>query len=435
MDYIFSLPAGIKIAVAFAGILMLYRLRVPLALAVLINTVLLTLLTGTGTVGLLSLFRSFLLPQNYLMLLLIILLTFFSDALSCTGKMENVVGAFRGVFKNQRVLAAGLPAVIGLLPMPGGALFSAPFLASIDEKDNIPAPLKAAVNYWFRHIWEYWWPLYPGVILALQYTGLPFGLFLLIQIPLTAAAVTGGYFFMLRSIPPAPPDTKSPVFPLRKALQTLWPIGLLVFVSLTVSSLLPSAAGVPAALANLYGMIGGLCIALTFVFGKNIFMFRKTCTLFFKPATGTLVLVVASVLAFSAVLQIPVNERGATLVSLMRDEFLDLKIPLVFIIVLVPFISGMATGITVAFVGSSFPIVFALIGHNPPLNVLLATTSLAYASGYIGEMLTPMHICYILSNEYFKVRLLSTYRYLIGAAGTVAAGTVILCVIYYFVVR
>lgn len=435
MDCIFSLPAGIKIAVAFAGILLLYRLRLPLALAVLINTVLLTFLTGTGTAGFSSLFRSFLLPQNYLMLLLIILLTFFSDALSCTGKMESTITAFRGVFKNQRVLAAGLPAIIGLLPMPGGALFSAPFLASIDEKESIPPALKSSINYWFRHIWEYWWPLYPGVILALQYSALPFGLFLLIQIPFTAAAAAGGYFFMLRSIPCRPPDGGTPSFPLRKALWTLWPIGLLVFVSLAASSLLPRLTEVPAALANLYGMLGGLCTALAFVFGNNVPMFRKTCTLFSKPATWSLVLVVASVLAFSAVLQIPLDEQSATLVSLMRDEFLHLRIPLIAVIVLIPFVSGMATGITIAFVGSSFPIVFALIGHDPPLNVLLATTACAYASGYIGEMLSPMHICYVLSNEYFKVRLSSTYRHLIGPAGTLAAGAVILCGIYYFAFR
>ena len=73
MDYLFSLPASVKIASAFAGSLLLYRLRVPLAWAVLINTALLILLTGTGTAGIVCLVRSFLLPQNYLMLLLIIL--------------------------------------------------------------------------------------------------------------------------------------------------------------------------------------------------------------------------------------------------------------------------------------------------------------------------------------------------------------------------
>ncbi len=435
MDYLFSLPASVKIASAFAGSLLLYRLRVPLAWAVLINTALLILLTGTGTAGIVCLVRSFLLPQNYLMLLLIILLTFFSDALSCTGNMESATAAFRGVYKNRRVLAAGLPAIIGLLPMPGGALFSAPFLASVDEEENLRPELKSAINYWFRHIWEYWWPLYPGVVLAMQYSALPVWLFLLIQLPFTVAAVTGGWFFMLRCIPRGHPGAERPAIRLRSALWTLWPIGLLVFVSVAASSLLPRAAGVPAALANLYGMIGGLIIALAFVFGNSMHRFRKSCTMFFTTGTWTLVLMVASVLAFSAVLQIPVNDAGATLVSLMRDEFIQMRIPVILVVILIPFVSGMVTGITVAFVGSSFPIVFALIGHHPPLNVLMATTSLAYVSGYMGEMLSPMHICYVLSNEYFKVRLFQTYRYLIGAAGVTAAGAAIFCTVYYFAFR
>ena len=91
--------------------------------------------------------------------------------------------------KNRRLLYVGLPALVGLLPMPGGALFSAPLVDSVDSEKGIGGTLKAAVNYWFRHIWEYWWPLYPGVILAIRYSGLPFELFLIIQAPFTLAAL------------------------------------------------------------------------------------------------------------------------------------------------------------------------------------------------------------------------------------------------------
>jgi uncharacterized protein len=434
MGLIYSLPASIKIAAAFAGILALYRLRVPLGWSVIINTAALTFLTGTGSAGALHLLHALLLPQNYLMLFVIILLTFFSDALSSTGKMENAVSAFRGVIKNPRLLAAGLPAIIGLLPMPGGALFSAPFLASTDEKNALLPEQKSAINYWFRHIWEYWWPLYPGVIMAIQCSGLPVGHYLLIMAPFTAASVVGGWLFMLRAIPLAHPGDNRERGRRRDALRTLWPIGLLVAISVAASALLPHA-GVPAALANLYGMLAGLVVALAFVFGNDARTFRKSCVLFFTPATWSLVLVVASVLAFSAVLQIPLDAHNATLVSLMRDEFLRMGIPLIVILVLIPFISGLVTGISVAFVGAGFPIVFALIGDHPPQNVLLATTALAYASGYVGLMLSPVHICYIMSNEYFKTRFSRTYRYLIGPSATVAVSAVVLCGIYYFVFR
>jgi hypothetical protein len=31
---------------------------------------------------------------------------------------------------------------------------------------SVNREILAAVNYWFRHVWETFWPLYPGVMLA-----------------------------------------------------------------------------------------------------------------------------------------------------------------------------------------------------------------------------------------------------------------------------
>ena len=93
----------------------------------------------------------------------------------------------------------GLPALVGLLPMPAGAAFSAPLVASVDTEDELEPAHKAAINYWFRHLWEYWWPLYPGVLLAITYSGLSAAIFYLIQIPFTLVAAATGYFFILRA--------------------------------------------------------------------------------------------------------------------------------------------------------------------------------------------------------------------------------------------
>lgn len=414
--------------------LVLYRCKLALGWSVLVSTLLLTLSTGTGLRGILFLARSFIDPQNFLMLLVIMMLTFFSDALSHTGRMEKAVDAFRSIFKSRRLLLAGLPAIIGLLPMPGGALFSAPFLASVDEKESLSPERKSAINYWFRHLWEYWWPLYPGVILAVQYSGLPFGLFLLIQAPFTIASIAGGWFFLLRNLPNAHREPGRQPVTSGKALWTLWPIWLLVAISVTASLVLPRM-GLPAGTANLYGMLGGLAITLCFVFINNGHMIRKSVRLFCTPSTWLLVLVIAGVLAFSAVLQMPLDRSGSTLVSLMRDEFMHRGIPIVIIIAIIPFVSGFVTGISVGFVGAGFPIIFALLGSHPPLNIVLATTSLAYVSGYLGIMLSPVHLCYLMSNEYFRARMVPTYRYLAGPCAVVAGAMIVLCSIYFFALK
>jgi integral membrane protein (TIGR00529 family) len=434
MHLIYSLPSFVKIGASFAVMLALNRFKLALGWAMLISTVLLTLFTGSGWKGLSYLAHSFIDPQNYLMLLVIVLLTFFSDALAHTGRMEKALDAFRSIFKNQRLLMGALPAVIGLLPMPGGALFSAPFLSQVDENKSISPERKSAINYWFRHLWEYWWPLYPGVILAVHCSGLPFGLFLLVQAPFTIASITGGWYFLLRQVSVGRDGHARPTMTPGKALWTLWPIILLVLISIVASIVLPHL-GLSAGTANLYGMLAGIFITLVFVFKNNGALFLKSCSLFCTTSTWLLVLVIVGVLAFSTVLQMPLDSSGNSLVSLMRDEFIRFGIPLVLIVAIIPFISALVTGFSVGFVGASFPIVFALLGRHPSLNTVLATTSLTYVSGYIGLMLSPVHLCFIMSNDFFKVRMAPTYRYILGPCAVVAIAMVVLCTLYYIVCK
>jgi len=74
----------------------------------------------------------------------------------------------------------------------------------------------------------------------------------------------------------------------------------------------------------------------------------------------------------------------------------------------------MVTGTAFGFVGSSFPLVFALVGKNPTLGVSAATTACAYAFGYMGMMISPIHACFVVICEYFKTSVfLSGLYYLL----------------------
>jgi integral membrane protein (TIGR00529 family) len=430
LDFLFSLQAFIKVGVAFTGILVLSRLRIPLGLSMIVAALLLALWNGSGISGCGRVLCALGEPANILLLCVILLLLLFSDVLSSSGRMEKTVGALRTLLKSDRLLVAGLPALIGLLPMPGGALFSAPLVASADSGNHLEPHHKTAINYWFRHIWEFWWPLYPGVILAMQYAGLPVWLFFLIQAPFTAFAIVGGWFFMLRTVPHHAGPAYAPTH-LSHALSTLAPVGLLVVISIAGSSVLPMT-GVKPSLANLCSMLLGLVVVISWIGGGDRAAFRKTLKILTKQSTWSLMLVVAGALLFSAILTIPAAGSKATLVAQMRDEFIKLGVPFALLAVIIPFISGMVTGIAIAFVGASFPILFALLGDHPPLHLLIATTSLAFVSGHCGEMLSPVHLCFLVTKEYFKTSLRSSYRYLLGPLGIMVLAMTLLCSGYYF---
>jgi uncharacterized protein len=178
-------------------------------------------------------------------------------------------------------------------------------------------------------------------------------------------------------------------------------------------------------------MIIGLVIGLIIIFGKQKSAFKKSLGFFKKKSTFDMILLIVGILVFSAALTIPLGSSG-TLVTTMRDEFLKLGIPILLVIALIPFISGAVTGVAFGFVGASFPIVFAMLGDNVPLHVLMAATTFAFGCGYVGMILSPVHICFVVSNEYFKTKIFSAYKYILKPLLVVLFAGFIMSACYYF---
>ena len=431
IEWLLHLPAYIKVLGALAGILLTNRFGLSLGFSILLFSVILSVWSGTGIPGLWFQVASFENPENYLLPLVILLLLFFTEALDQTGRMERTVTALKIWLKSKKMLLAGLPALVGLLPMPAGALFSAPMVASVDTQNELDAPHKAAINYWFRHIWEYWWPLYPGVLLAITYSGLSAPLFYLIQIPFTIIAAVAGYFFILRKIKRnASDDANSGILDYDAVLSALGPIGLLVVLSVIGSTVLISL-GVSGSLSSLIAMLIGLVLSIVVTFFRHTFAWIPSLAFFKKQNTWLMIILVIGIQTFSVVLKSPLDAVETTLVTLMRDEFLNIGIPILAVIMLIPFISGMVTGTAFGFVGASFPIVFALVGEHPTLGISAATTSCAYAFGYMGMIISPIHACFVVTCEYFETPITGTYRYIAGPCAIILLTSLILSGLYY----
>lgn len=433
---IFSLilasPAVVKIATVFVLILVLYRLKIPLSISILINAVLLGMWTdGKILESLRWQLANVTAAESVMLALAIVLLLLFTESLNRSGRMTRTIDALKTVFRNPRLLYGGLPALVGLLPMPGGAIFSAPMVDALDKDKKLAAPLKTAINYWFRHVWEYWWPLYPGVILAMKYSGLPVAVYIGIQFPLTICAVLGGSLFILAHVKKANTATV-------KTKPGMWaalvPIAMLVGIAVGGSYLLPLLS-IQGTAASLLAMLAGLVVALGTVFIRTPSSLIPSLAIFKKTTIWEFVILVIGIQAFSAALKRPLNPAEMTLVGSMRDEFLHLGIPLLAVMIAVPFVSGMVTGVAMGFVGASFPLVFALLGPNPHFNEIAGLTTLAYASGYLGMILSPVHICFVVTNEYFKSRMLDAYRYILLPSAVVAAGAIACSASYYMLFR
>jgi integral membrane protein (TIGR00529 family) len=88
----------------------------------------------------------------------------------------------------------------------------------------------------------------------------------------------------------------------------------------------------------------------------------------------------------------------------------------------VPFVVGLVTGLSLPMVGISFPLLLPLISGSSQYEGLV---SVAYAAGFIGVLLSPVHLCLALTREYFKPAWAPLYRRLLPSAAVLALGTAI----------
>ena len=124
-----------------------------------------------------------------------------------------------------------------------------------------------------------------------------------------------------------------------------------------------------------------------------------------------------------------------SIAAVMGGELIALGIPLVAVIMVMPFIAGVVMGVAVGFVGVSFPLVFGLIGEAAPFHIRVSATVLAYGFGYIGMMVSPIHVCFVVTGEYFNSSIIKSYRYLVGPAATVLATNVLCAGLYYWFLK
>lgn len=392
----------IQITLIFLLLVLLLRLKIPFTIVILFLALVVGLKFGMNFGAIAQLSLKTIQQTDTLSLVAIVgLILVFSELLSQSGNLTELSKVIVATFGPHRFTFMILPALIGLLPMPGGALFSAPMVEGFADKIQFPAHKKTLFNYWFRHIWEYAWPLYAGLILAADLSHVPLYTFSFSLSPLCLVAILSGVIFILPGI------IISPQISSTRSLKTflclfylLLPIGLIIILFL------------------IWHLPMWLCmsISVSWVVLNSLFSGKLNIKQVFMIIFGNwrnyqMMLMVASVLVFVGILR--TSDLTVNLVDFFKGDS-GQSVPLGYClgaIIFFPFIMGLLTGLTIAFVGPTFPIIFS--AFIPSGYAGLPFMFLAYISGFAGVMLSPTHLCLILTNQYFGSSLKDVYRYLI----------------------
>lgn len=374
-----------KIGASFALIVVLLRLRWNFGLVMLLAALFLGSLYLIGPVGQLQvLVASSLDPITINLVAGLVLIMVLENIIRKRGLLKRMMEAVVNVARDRRIAMAVLPGVIGLLPSAGGAAFSAPMVQEAAADVEMKPEHKAFINYWFRHIWEYISPLYPGVVLAAAVTRLPMNTFLLSQLPLPLAVVGVGALLGFRGVKTGSVAGMRNGEELKALFATLLPI--------TLSIVLVVVFKMPLALAMISVVV---VMFLYYRYSANDIL-----TTLRESLSLNVMLMVIGIMVFKGML----DATGAILA--LPVFFKQSGIPTTAVLFVLPFLVGLLTGLTVGVVGATFPIITAMMGGTPDAGAV----TFAFASGFAGVMLSPTHLCLLLTVRYFKADLAGTYR-------------------------
>ena len=312
-----------------------------------------------------------------------------------SGSLHGMVVTLRNIFSSNKVTLAFMPAFLGLLPSLGGARFSAPIVQEASEGIAVDDEQKSAINLWFRHIFEFSNPLMPGVILACGIANVSIG-DLIDQVGwVTILCFVLGWIFLIIPLKITDPE---------KATNTQhdrtidWKSLVLAFGPIVTSFLLIVAFNVQAALAM--GLVVVAFIPLYFWFKRPI----SVKSVFTESLDKKLFFNVVCILYFIQLLTVI-----GTLDEIV-SVFNNSSLPQAVIIACLSFIFGVMTGMGQGYIAIVMPIV-ALMA---PGNIVLVGIAMVY--GMAGQMVTPTHLCILVTVEYFKCRLWKT----IGKCGVLS---------------
>ncbi|MDD2580458.1 MAG: DUF401 family protein [Desulfuromonadaceae bacterium] len=341
-------------------------------------------------------------PKSLEMTLILMLTMVMENILRTTGMLKRMVSSLAAAVPDRRFIMAAMPAMIGMLPSPGGAVFSAPMVNEAAGDADMAPEQKALINYWYRHIWEYVLPLYPGIILAAGITGLSTQVLFIANLPFSLSVVGWGWVFCFHGV--GRQEKKLPSGSRKREFLTF----IAMISPIMLALLLVVLFRVNAVLA-----LGGAVIVL---YGFH----RYTPAMIFKnlreSVSGKALFMVIGIMVFQEVL------RTTGALAGIASFFTASHMPVYILLFLIPFVAGVMTGLTIGYVGITFPLLLPLMGTPAPSPALVA---LAFGSGFAGVMLSPVHLCYVLTCEYFHADIAKVYHRLFLPSACVLAAALI----------
>ncbi len=318
-----------------------------------------------------------------------------------TGVINSLSESAGRIIRNSKIVSSVLPAIIGLLPVAGGALMSAPLVDSQTEKLGLKPEKKAYVNIWFRHTIFPVYPLSQVLIMTSALTGIVMTSIIVRQIPVVAVMIITGFLIAFwRSSGEKKGGDQSTVkgnlsfnSGLKRFLIAFSPILATIITVVGLGAAGVDMAGLDVFASTVLGIIVLVAIA------------KPSLKILVKPLRKREIYGV-TLAAFGAFLLRNVAV-AAGISEIVKTFAINGNIDAIVLLAVVPALLGFVTGSPSSGVAISVPILLGVVAFSP------ASVALLYISAFLGYLIVPSHLCLVFTIDYFKCSMGRVYRYIL----------------------
>lgn len=360
---------------------LLYISRRSLWLGMTAAAVVLALFTLSPSEMATVLMRTFADPSVLLIAFVVGIIPLIGGALEESGEMDRLVANMR---MGKRLFFAVAPALLGMLPMPGGALLSAPLIER--GGGGVSVDVKVAGNVWFRHAFLLVYPLGSSLIASSKIASVGLYQAILFLFPAFLVTVIIGYFLLLRHV-----EGRIDYEGRFSLSGLLVPLGIILSAPV-IDVVLKGTGSLP------YPEIGtavGVSISLFLALATGHIGGNKLRKIAVRMRPWKYAFIILAMFLFLHVFTLSGSPQ-----TLAR---LDLSPVLLCIVI--GFILGMITGRIQAPIAIVVPIFVTAHGA-----MSLPAFAVTYFAIYLGYVISPVHPCVSVSIEYFSTSMSAFMR-------------------------
>ena len=368
---------------------LLIRKKVKLSYALLITAGFLSLMSGFGPAELLRLALGLFTSKASINTILVVaMVSILGGLMKHYDMLQKIVDTILILTKSKKRSIVVIPALIGVLVIPGGAMLSAPFVNNLGQEMGLVPARRAAVNLIFRHVAMFILPFSTSLLVVVSILpALDIYKIIGLNLVMIAAMLILGQQLFLRDLAPSAVEEKSGrLAGIKDLLLYSSPIYLSVLINLIF--------GVPFYIA----MLGSL-VAVYLISDRKDF-FKVAAASF----NGHVVLTVIAVLMMKEVIM-----QLDALMAMVHQLFSasDSVWTVLAVIFFTSVLIGYITGYSVAALAVTLPLISELAA---PLSTMYVYAYFAFGSAFLGYFFSPLHLCQAFTLQLMGVTTNEIYR-------------------------